>query len=783
MFTAVTSLWCKGWWLERNEFSIHSTLPYECPKLVWIRDFRLGVIYVVALLAILCWTVLEMCGHQKWLSFSQPRFTVRTSLQDPTKDNCDSISDHCQVRIPAPIDLEYCCVEGCEKDNYIVHGACMCKGLTTKSYQCKAADSTEASEVFEHSIFIMSRKTVYNQKFNESCRDSKVRCAKRWVTEDTSESYYVSHIEGFHLSISHSIFDEEMGTYLSAQQMEGFLRVAAGTPRQRQLCQSHKDAVTKPWHGVPTDDSPCYIPSPTRGNVDVFEVGMLLNAMGVDLDVGANMASWQSMRATGFPVVMEVEYFNSLPWVGRIGEVRYVYRLEPMTAQPYTRAVVKEDTAGLSEEQPLLAREVIKGHGILISFVGSGRLGVTCWANLVEAAGMILALVTLTEFVMRKVVMRLLNGREFYYAYMNQISADFKHLPELEKVDALQITEALHRRNLKTEGSEKERILRLLDAGWHPHQKVPMLDEEHGEARALARRPPQDKESKKPVPKPIARKELADKVADEIMHSHRGTRELQESFVGTLVEKAPFRADGQPMANKIHIPTLDLAPMDFGQASTGVGADDLGPRVSQTLRKMPNEPAGPKAAGKPKAKPKPFGSNLAAPTTKSSSREPSASPRNSPRQSQAGHAKAGVTPPKSPSAFGHAKTSGAAPKAVQTKAAGPAAVRNVVKAAGAMKRAATAPNNSAPSSGSARARGTLPSRPKSSESAANAPPKAKSNDSAGNAPPKAKAKTGKAKPVARSSAKQPTYPAAADSSDDEEHEIKPAPLPKLDVFE
>lgn len=550
---------------------LHDVFAYECPKMVWIRDARLGLMYYVALAAIVWYIVIEVAVNLVWLDFWPPRFVVNLNLKEPVINDCNPLYNDCLQDLLPTKDLQYCCHDECQvkpdpKSN--IEGRCLCPGRHTFSYDCNYDDGLRNSEILDFGLFVITKKTAFQQRWSTSCNEDH-GCRKLWMSAKHPQAGYTADIERFSISIDHNVFQEEIGIFQTARGMEGFLEVGSGTEMQKNLCETWPDAVDKPYKGAKTKRCPCYIkPKVSSDHHDVFEVGTMLAAMGVNIDEGPHMSTTQkSIRSEGMTVTLEVEYFNTAPWRGVLDTTGYVYRLSPSPKSSF-----KKETLVFAHYRKDRLIEV--QHGLMISVVAGGQLGSRNLLNVMCAATTVLALVTITELTMRKIVMILMGRRAYYYDYMYQISGDFGYIPELERMKPEQIKDALQRRKLDTNGSPKECIYRLLENGWKPRQKkrgngeIEMSErragdnssseDEAGLGSSSAKGKADDSSRRlsmlDDIEDPLSREELADRIRDGILQSERKTIVLQQNM-------------SDAVGSSDH-PVLDEAPADIGMGQS-----------------------------------------------------------------------------------------------------------------------------------------------------------------------------------------------------------------------
>eukprot|EP00747_Dinoflagellata_sp_TGD_P033759 gnl/TRDRNA2_/TRDRNA2_136826_c0_seq3.p1 gnl/TRDRNA2_/TRDRNA2_136826_c0~~gnl/TRDRNA2_/TRDRNA2_136826_c0_seq3.p1 ORF type:complete len:340 (-),score=45.75 gnl/TRDRNA2_/TRDRNA2_136826_c0_seq3:55-1074(-) len=322
-------------------------------------------------------------------------------------------------------------------------------------------------------MLVETFESRYKQVLNGSCSEDKndgTGCTKLWDITDSS-SVFVSGIENFTILIDHTVQQQELGIFKTAREMTGYLMVNGTTSLQQELCASREDAKDSAWYGNPTQKAPCYIRRDSvNDGLEVFRLDTLLKAMGLDLDTASFRGSNHSLRYEGMIVTLQIQYFNTWPWHGLIGEVSYIYNLVPVAKNPYKST----DLVWTNYPTSRTKRDM---HGILLSAVGAGRLGGFSATNLLVQLTTSLTLLAISSFLVTSLAIYVLKHRPYYKELLYQTSVDFSDVRELEGKPTQEINSLLQGRNLSTGGSLECRIMRLLEDGWASSQPTSYIND------------------------------------------------------------------------------------------------------------------------------------------------------------------------------------------------------------------------------------------------------------------------------------------------------------------
>lgn len=441
---------------------VDDLFAYTTTKSIKIRDARLGLLhYSLMFLIVLYILVYQLIAKNGYLRFSPAQNSVRLTLQEPT-NNCNPNKPDCQDSFVPVSQLPYCCAKN-SSCRATPGDSCSCSFRPSFSnYNCTWMGGDAASIVQESSIMVTTLVHQYNQTLNASCFEgfptASGSCSKVWIV-DSDAIFFIANIEAFTVLVDHSVSSPTNGLAISSRQMSGMLYVAGGSDMQRQLCASRSDAVDSAVGGSATDGAPCYLPPDKADGLDVFSVGVLLQAMGVSLEDRSYSGSGHSVRYEGLTASLVIEYSNTRPWKG-LDDTRYIYKPSIIPQSTYKTTQLESFGRNRRRKSDL--------HGVLLDVQPGGSLAVfdlTQALVQLTTSLTLLAMATIGVNILAQYVLRL---RHYYSEALYERTADFGGLSALEDQPDDAIDEELRRRHLPTSGSKYRRILRLLEDGFQP---------------------------------------------------------------------------------------------------------------------------------------------------------------------------------------------------------------------------------------------------------------------------------------------------------------------------
>lgn len=429
--------------------------------MVVVRDIRLGMLYYILVGLVFVYIVVwEIWGNLHYLDFARPQHTVRMTLQQPTKNGCNPKHEDCEDEFPHLSSLPYCCQdEDCAQDSADELDV---SRIVVKSY-CAYFDGVEAALPGDRSLLITTHRKTYQQRRNASCAGPRP-CEKLWLQENKKvDAAYVAGVEKFTLLIDHSVNQREFGIMSESVQMRGWLAVDSMLGPAHDLCQRRPDAVTSPVNGEFTDTAPCFIrpERPSSVDLDVIEVGDIVAAMGFSLDAPSYEGSKTSLRHDGLEIQLQIQYFNSWPWVGLLGQISYVYSFDANHRRAH-----KVSNIDWEEYPDKRLRQ--SNNGLYLSVLPAGSLGQYSFSALLLQASASVPLLAVIAYGIRYLATYVSREKNYYIHLFQKRSVDFSDVRDLEEMSDHEITAALLQRQLSCKVGRSERILTLLKDGWKP---------------------------------------------------------------------------------------------------------------------------------------------------------------------------------------------------------------------------------------------------------------------------------------------------------------------------
>eukprot|EP00930_Biecheleria_cincta_P001704 TRINITY_DN102817_c0_g1_i1.p1 TRINITY_DN102817_c0_g1~~TRINITY_DN102817_c0_g1_i1.p1 ORF type:complete len:487 (+),score=63.81 TRINITY_DN102817_c0_g1_i1:53-1513(+) len=436
---------------------------YDAPRVVRIRDARLGLLQYAMMIVIAIYIVVwQLLRDNSYLKYREPTVTMRMTLQQPTRGGCNPNDDSCQDAYPPFKTLPYCCASDCKDAG---EGSCKCPWRSFTNFQCEYVDGAGGAQRNSESMLIGTFRNSYEQTRNTSCSGS-TPCTKLWLNTQEQRGVFMADIDEFTVSVDHAVQNQELGISRTSRQMSGWLLVNGSNALQKSLCKGEKTAVTKPVFGQLTNESPCYIrPNQSDNTFDIFTLKTMMMAMGLSLDGPSYSGSGHSIRYEGLTVTLRITYFDTWPWHGVLKgadgqpEISYVYDLIPLPENPYK-------VTDLQYLQFPSRRVKISEHGIYLSVKAEGTLGVFDVQTLLVTLTTSLTLLAIGATVVKYLAMFVLKQRNYYKELLIGVSPDFSDIRELEQKTDAELMGMLRERTLPQVGTRVQQILAIYHADW-----------------------------------------------------------------------------------------------------------------------------------------------------------------------------------------------------------------------------------------------------------------------------------------------------------------------------
>eukprot|EP00741_Cyanophora_paradoxa_P005524 tig00000900_g5356.t1 len=341
----------------------------DLPKLVTMRDRRLGLLHTAFMIAIFVYIVVFVIIIEKgYLARETPVAVVRSSFLEP------------RAFSPAA-SLPYCSQSAAIDSRGRANHPCLYWDFREAQYPAEGSDR----------IFLTSRVTETREAaLPDACQPEPTspECAARGV--EARETYYVADVEEFTLMVDHGALGFKLQVGASVPGMKGRLVDLDGKE-----IKAFTDGA-RPG--------------------DIMTVRELLQAAG-NVDLDANSASstaeaGESVRSDGLVLVVYIDYGNR-GIAPNQDEISYKYKVRAIQGKKYKAEEVLW--------APYPSRRVIRNrHGLLITFVAVGEVGVfsfqTMLINLVTALGLMAVATTVTDML----ALHLMPQKKYYKEYKFQ---------------------------------------------------------------------------------------------------------------------------------------------------------------------------------------------------------------------------------------------------------------------------------------------------------------------------------------------------------------------------
>eukprot|EP01088_Endostelium_zonatum_P014209 TRINITY_DN3014_c0_g1_i1.p1 TRINITY_DN3014_c0_g1~~TRINITY_DN3014_c0_g1_i1.p1 ORF type:complete len:388 (+),score=55.68 TRINITY_DN3014_c0_g1_i1:74-1237(+) len=342
--------------------NIDTVLAYSTVKIVTIRDYRLGLIHYLFMIAILAYVFgFTIIYEKRYLLREAPTGSVRISVQSPQTQ---------KKVMPPPEDIPYCQIPG--RNTY--------RNLPIYTCEYWNEDLAVFPVLEQSSLFASTRVTVLEKDLQPAgCNLTDPNCT---YAVGSSRIVYVAGIENFTVLIDHSMYCTQIDIQANSLGLPGELIGYNGPlPAGNQVGQ--------------------------EGKYDILNLGTIIQAAGVDLD--AQGIESQSNRYDGIVLLFFIEYSNTYTF--NTGNIRYQYKV---------RAV---ENAEFKSMQPIYTKNVnavnvYNRHGPRIIFLQTGQLGVFDFPTLLLSFVSGLGLLTISTLIVDLVVLRIMpKTRHLYSQY------------------------------------------------------------------------------------------------------------------------------------------------------------------------------------------------------------------------------------------------------------------------------------------------------------------------------------------------------------------------------
>ena len=238
---------------------------YATPKIVKIRDSRLGILKFAMLLCITLYVILYQILYQAgYLKTAAPDGAVRFQLQQPVKNGCTPFDPGCTDDFPPLTGIDYCS---------------QCTAPQQRKYprhNCTYWDALQAGNMQESAISVTFRVTEFQQV--NTCPRGVTNCTLAWTTIGPESVFFIASTKNFTLLFDHSVLSPIVDLFFDSRDMRGLLYVPDIDYNSAYLCDKAGVDITG---NNPQVVPPCYLkPGETSDNLDFFTLGTLFKAGG-----------------------------------------------------------------------------------------------------------------------------------------------------------------------------------------------------------------------------------------------------------------------------------------------------------------------------------------------------------------------------------------------------------------------------------------------------------------------------------------------------------------------
>eukprot|EP00039_Didymoeca_costata_P019693 m.338581 g.338581 ORF g.338581 m.338581 type:complete len:491 (+) comp18468_c0_seq1:13-1485(+) len=405
--------------LARFGMDIDDLLAYSTPKVVKVRDYRLGALNLACQLAIFFYIIIYAIyleeGYKQFEELSVGSINI----------NARAASGRA-----LPNDLSYCCTnEGADlinKDdpNAIPYwGNVTCPEEEYKKLPCLYWDEFDSifPQGMDYSVAVHSRVTLTHYSFEESCgvldydggenygKNCKILEKNKTISK---QSYYIAGFEDTTLLVQHGLraqtIDAE-ATNTGDERTPGKIIDPDGNQEDLPI---NKFQIGDGVDGAFVEQS--------QG--DILSVDEILRYAGFYKD-GQNLDSVRrdlagddsTSRYDGMNVIVYIRYER-----GNSRKMSYTYR--PRILNNVEFKVVTRQLLGDNETI------TINRHGVRIVFVQSGRIGVFSFQALLITLVSSLALLAVSSTIVNLLMTKVLGYKEFYKFSKYELTQDFSEL-------------------------------------------------------------------------------------------------------------------------------------------------------------------------------------------------------------------------------------------------------------------------------------------------------------------------------------------------------------------
>jgi len=381
-------------------------VTYKTPKLVSVRDKKLGLLFNLLQLTVIIYLVVYVCAYKcKHLVKEKATGLSRLTIQQPTK-GCNPLDHGCDSNFTAATKLPYCTQY---KGDLKVpdQQACMFHDGVDISYEIPVPGTLYA--ISRYSKFKQKKDCDPESSDDFGCHGTLYRSAK----EKQEQTFYMADIERFTLLLGHGFeASDDNGKVVSGQgaHLTGYMK--PGGARSQKM------------YNIKKKDSPLKSVFRINGLGDVISIGDLLRLTSPDMDITLDSMGAEKMpyRYNGCVIVVHIEYTNYANFdIFGHAEPYYI-----MTAQRLKISEFKKMYRDDNEWTPVEERLVVDSHGVLVVVKLTGDIMFFQLLNLFQVLTTAVGFFAIARVFADWVMSNLMHHKQKYNLLKYQQAKDFE---------------------------------------------------------------------------------------------------------------------------------------------------------------------------------------------------------------------------------------------------------------------------------------------------------------------------------------------------------------------
>lgn len=391
-------------------------LAFQTPKVVKVRDWRLGALNYAFQLAIFIYICVQLFANQQYnfvedITGGQLYMTTKEPPRTSTYPYCCMPTE---AEFENTTLLDWFATATC--DDAISNGSYTAKKpcLNWGHYSAEFPVGLYASSVVTTRVKISSTASNCTQsRFSQNCatfNDLKIKDGAV-----NAEQFYVAGAENFTILLRHAVKSQYLtptisGSNTGSDRMSGSLRA--------------EDDDTKELKRFSDTDSGLESVDPTKG--DIISFGELLDAchlgdLSMARDDPVNAGHISSRRYDGLNIVVYINYKQSQ----KIGDNSIVY-----TYVPRVMADLEYKVESIHYEDDGMNYEIYNRHGIRVTFIQSGKFYEFNFSVLLTTLVTSLALLAVSSTLVQLLMLHVLRMKAIYKDHKYEVTKDFSYWRE-----------------------------------------------------------------------------------------------------------------------------------------------------------------------------------------------------------------------------------------------------------------------------------------------------------------------------------------------------------------